>query len=443
MTQQKTIAFFPEASYGAALNCVGIAQQLRELGARPVFICHPGFSEVFAEYGFPEYRLADEVQGENTDWNDFISRHQEAFRQSPYAQLESYVRPTWDAIVDTALSVEQPLRQLLNRLKPDAIVLDNVVMFPAIANAGVPWIRIVSCAETEIPDANVPPYLSGLGMGDRADWSAFSQEYVRVTASAHKRFSSMMSEGGLKPPPQPLFLGASPHLNLLLAPEIIRYDRERPLDPDRFVFLDGCVRQEAAYQAPVFASCNDEPLVLTSFGSLGAMDVSTVQRMIGVFADLPYRFLVNVGHWRDAYTEVPDNVFVDSWFPQSSVVEQASLFIHHGGNNSFCEALYFGVPSIVMPYCWDGHDNARRAQETGVGRLLPRYDWQPADLSGAIRALLEDRAMQERLKANALQMQAHAGARLAAEKILDLAAAKPGQAARRKSAPKVLAQGGK
>ena len=58
MSQPKVIAFFPEASYGAALNCVGIAQELRRLGARPVFICHPGFRGVFSEYGFPEYQLA-------------------------------------------------------------------------------------------------------------------------------------------------------------------------------------------------------------------------------------------------------------------------------------------------------------------------------------------------------------------------------------------------
>ena len=59
MAPAKTIALFPEASYGAALNCVGIAQELRRLGHRPVFICHPGFSGVFAEYGFAEYQLTE------------------------------------------------------------------------------------------------------------------------------------------------------------------------------------------------------------------------------------------------------------------------------------------------------------------------------------------------------------------------------------------------
>ncbi len=419
MPNAKTIALFPEASYGAALNCVGIAQQLKQLGARPVFICHPGFSGVFSEYGFAEYPLAAGGDNTATDWTDFINRHQDAFRQTPFDQLTSYAGPTWDAIVDTAIDVEAPLSQLLQRLKPDGIVLDNVVMFPAIANAGVPWIRVVSCAETEIPDANVPPYLSGCSIEETAECAAFSEKYRKVTAPAHKRFAAFMQECGLKAPLAPEFLDPSPWLNLLLAPEIIRHARARALDPEHFVFLDGCVRHEADYQPPRFARCNDDPLVLTSFGSLGAMDVGMMKRMIEVFAGLPCRFLVNAGPWRDEYSDVPDNVFVDSWFPQPSVVRQSSLFIHHGGNNSFCEALYFGVPSLIMPYCWDGHDNATRAAETGVGRKLARYDWSPEDLSGAITGLLNDTAMRDRLRANALEMQAHSGARLAAERILE------------------------
>jgi len=423
MAAAKTIALFPEASYGAALNCVGIAQELRRLGAQPVFICHPGFSGVFAEYGFPEYQLDDTGSAGpagQTDWNDFIAKHQHAFKQDPFDQLSSYVGPTWDAIVETAIRAEAPLRQLLTRMKPDAIVLDNVVMFPAIANFGVPWIRIVSCAETELADPLVPPYLSGCGEHDHKGWKTFGDAYERVTAPAHRRFAAFLQDCGLKPPEAPSFLDPSPFLNLLLAPSIIRHQREIPLDPERFVFLDGCVRQETAWQPPRFASHNDQPLVLVSFGSLGAMDVEMMQRMIDVFATLPYRFLVNAGHWRDEYSHVPDNVFLDSWYPQPSVVDQAGLFIHHGGNNSFCEALYFGVPSIVMPYCWDGHDNARRAMETGVGTRLDRYRWTETQLADAVRDLLGDRAMNDRLKANSVIMKAENGTSVAASAILDV-----------------------
>jgi len=420
MAKQKIIALFPEASFGAALNCVGIAQELRRLGARPVFICQENFRGVFAEYGFAEYTLATDGNGE-ANWTDFINRHKDAFRQSPLDQISSYVAPTWDAIVDTAIRAEQPLRRLLAQIKPDAIVLDNVVMFPAISDAGVPWIRVVSCAETEIPDPNVPPYLSGCGGELAQPWQAFSARYLREVTPAHRRMNAFLADCGQKPFPAGEFLGPSPYLNLLLSPEIVRFERAEPLDPKTFAYLDGCVRGEAPYTPPIFAACNDRPLVLTSFGSLGAMDVEMMQRMIGVFAGLSFRFVVNVGPWRDQYGAVPDNVMVESWFPQPSLVAQSSVFIHHGGNNSFCEALYFGVPSLVMPYCWDGHDNATRAAETGVGRKLARYEWKDADLVTAIESLAGDAVMRRRLQANSDRMKKAAGATVAAQSILDLA----------------------
>ncbi|MBN9222850.1 MAG: glycosyltransferase [Mesorhizobium sp.] len=417
-----TIALFPEASFGAALNCVGIAQALRERGARPVFICHAGFSGVFADYGFQEYQLPTDEPLSDSErqsyWQAFVRRHLPHFRLSPIDQLETYVAPTWQAIVDTAVNAEAPLRQLLARLKPDAVVLDNVIMFPAIAAAGCPWVRVVSCAETELPDAEVPPYLSGLGADD-PQRAAFEARYLSASAPAHDRFNRFRADCGLAPLSKGLFLEASPDLNLLLTPSIVRRERAAPLDPRRFVYLEGCVRSEGPFEVPVFPR-NGGPLVYVSFGSLGAMDVGLIERMLSVFDKIPARFIVNVGGLRDAYRAVPDNVYLDAWFPQPSVVAKSDLFIHHGGNNSFCEALRFGVPSLIMPYCWDGHDNAQRAGETGVGDHIGRDGWTEGVLERAIVGLLADDAMRARLKDNAARMALKPGTEMAAQAILSL-----------------------
>ncbi|TGQ41868.1 MULTISPECIES: glycosyltransferase [unclassified Mesorhizobium] len=417
-----TIALFPEASFGAALNCVGIAQALRARGARPVFICHAGFSGVFADYGFQEYQLPTNDPLSDSErqsyWQAFVRRHLPHFRLSPVDQLETYVAPTWQAIVDTAAQAEAPLRQLLARLKPDAVVLDNVIMFPAIAGASCPWVRVVSCAETELPDAEVPPYLSGLAADDPGR-AAFEARYLAAVAPAHERFNRLRADSGLAPLPRGLFLEASPDLNLLLTPAIVRRERAEPLDPARFTYLEGCVRSEGPFEVPVFPR-NGGPLVYLSFGSLGAMDVGLIQCMLAVFDRLPARFIVNVGGLRDAYRAVPDNVYLGAWFPQPSVVAKSDLFIHHGGNNSFCEALRFGVPSLIMPYCWDGHDNARRAEETGVGNHIGRDGWTEGVLERAILGLLADDAMRARLKDSAAQMALKPGTDVAAEAILSL-----------------------
>ncbi|QJF50408.1 nucleotide disphospho-sugar-binding domain-containing protein [Roseobacter ponti] len=415
------IALFPEASFGSALNCVGIAQQLLLEGAEPVFLCHPGFNGVFAEYGFREYQLpATAAPGPQTDetWQDFVTAHVAHFNQDPMAQLSTYVAPTWEAIVDTAMQVEEGLGRLLKRIKPSGIVLDNVIMFPAVANAGVPWVRVVSCTETEIPDENVPPYLSGMTADDPAR-PQFEAAYLAATQAAHRRYNAFRRDCGLAALPQGQFLEASPRLNLLLAPSAIRHSRRSPLPAERFVFLEGCVRKEAQFDPPPLP-VNEGPMIYLSFGSLGAIDTGLISRMLRTFAEYPARFFVNVGAFLESYSKVPDNVFLGSWFPQPSIVSQADLFIHHGGNNSFCEAMFFGVPSLIMPYCWDGHDNATRAEQTGTGAHMHRDKWSPKALADRMTCLLADDVMLTRLRQISGTMQERPGTQQAARSIMNV-----------------------
>ena len=94
--------------------------------------------------------------------------------------------------------------------------------------------------------------------------------------------------------------------------------------------------------------------------------------------------------------------------------------IHHGGNNSFTECLYFGKPAIIMPYVWDGHDNATRVQETGHGLKVHRGDWTDASLWNAMETLLTDPAMKQKLAATSKHMQSRHGPTKAAKLLDDL-----------------------
>lgn len=427
MAARKTIAFFPEASFGAALNCVGIAQKVRDLGHDAVFLCDPGFAGTFEAYGFREYpvAMAPEMSDEELEkfWSGFIARHLPHFRLSPEEQLTTYAAACWEAIVDSAITAEAPLERQLAAIRPDAVCLDNVILFPAITRAGCPWVRIVSCAETEIPDPAVPPLMSGLGADERNRLAAFQQAYDDAVEPAHTRFNDFLRRLGHAPYPPGQFLEPSPVLNLLQYAEPLRFKRDNPLDPATFRYLEGCVRDEGPYEVPEFPIHNDKPLVYISFGSLGAADVALMERMMRLYATLPCRFLLNVGGYKDSYRDVPDNVHLDYWYPQPSVVAKTDLFVHHGGNNSVHEALYFGTPSIVMPYCWDGHDNARRIDDTGLGRHLDRYDWRDHEMIEAVEGLIGDRALNTRLDRIGDRIRAADGRGTAARLILQAAGA--------------------
>ena len=164
----------------------------------------------------------------------------------------------------------------------------------------------------------------------------------------------------------------------------------------------------------------DGERVYVSFGSLGCGDTPTLDRLIQALGKQPIRALVNVGGYVDSYQNVPDNVILDKWFPQPSVIPQVDAVIHHGGNNTFTECLYFGKPALIMPYVWDGHDNATRVQETGHGLKMHRANWTEDELAKAVQTLLTDQQMAAKLKASSQSMHKSPGPALAAERILSL-----------------------
>ncbi|MFO1037891.1 MAG: glycosyltransferase [Geminicoccaceae bacterium] len=420
----KKIAFFPEAAFGPALNSVGIAQACEALGHEAVFLTAPDLAGTYEGYGFEEHvvQMAPPMAAEEVAayWQNFINGHIPNFNKTPYEQIDTYVKDCWDAIVETAVWAQKDLPGVLDKVRPDLVCVDNVILFPAIKQHGKPWVRIISCSENEIPGPGIPPHLSGCGEHDHACFERYERRFNEVVGPIHERFNAFLAENGEAPYPIGQFFEASPYLNLLLYPEPVKFTRKEPLDPVRFQYLEGCVRQDKPFTMPAFKANADKPLVYVSFGSLGAGDTGTIGRLLQALGQAPVRVLANVGGYGEAYPSLPDNVVADAWFPQPSVIPQVDAVIHHGGNNTFTECLYFGKPAIIMPYVWDGHDNATRVQETGHGLKMHRANWTEEQLHAALQTVLTDEAMHERLRATSAHMQGRHGPTKAAQLLDDL-----------------------
>ena len=167
-----TIAFFPEGAYGPTNNCVGIGDVLRKRGHRVVFIVEESFAGALEAQGFEErlMRLApppEEPEVPGQFWKDFIRETAPVFRKPTIEQLGEFIAPTFQALIDGAVYVDDRLREIIDELEPDVIVEDNVVAFPALPACGRPWVRIVSCNPTEVRDPDVPPPFSGYPADDR------------------------------------------------------------------------------------------------------------------------------------------------------------------------------------------------------------------------------------------------------------------------------------
>ncbi len=420
----KKIVVFPEpGAIGPVMNLVGICQGLREFGHDCIFVLEPGLKGTVEQYGFEEHYLScmppmsEEEQAKY--WDDFMVRYMPTFRTSAYDQIGTYVKACWEAIIDTSMwSVKNGLDKVLAELKPDLIINDNVALYPATQQAGCPWIRMISCSENEIIDPSIPPHLSGCAENDLDAFKKYRDEFEQQIKPMHDEFNEFLKENNCEPLPFPEFVLPSPYLNLLLYPDPLRFKREKPLDPEKFIYLDGCVRQEATqYTVPEFKSNNDKPLIYLSYGTLGGADVDVIKRIIKLLSTEPYRVLVNVGDYIDEYDEIPDNVIINSWYQQVAVLPHVDLFIQHGGNNSFNESLYFGIPPLIMPFVWDGHDNAQRVNDTRHGIGMHRYEWSDEEFLNNINTLMTNDEIRNNVRNTGAYMQKQDGRARAAEAI--------------------------
>jgi MGT family glycosyltransferase len=425
-----TFLFMPESAYGPTNNCVGVGEILLRRGHRVVFAAEASWDGKLAALGFEEDLVqlsppepashgADDAAGEQDPgafWKEFIRDTAPEFRKPTVEQLETFMAPTWQALIDGARYCEPQLREIIARTGPDVIVEDNVVAFPALTTAGVPFVRMVSCNPLEVPGPNVPPAYSGLPAADRTEWSDFRKEYDRTHRALWADFDQWCVEQGAGRLPDLEFVPTSEHANLYVYPEVADYTDARPLGAT-WHRLDSSVRTtDRPVELPSSITRRPEgsALVYLSLGSLGSADVDLMRRLVSVLADTPHRYIVSKGPQAAEY-ELAPNMWGAEFLPQTTLLPMVDLVITHGGNNTTTEAFHHGKPMVVLPLFWDQYDNAQRVDETGFGVRLRTYAFDDAELTGAVDRLLGDAGLRERMAADAAVIRSRDGRTRAAD----------------------------
>ena len=384
----KTVVFFPEGAFGPTNNCVGIGEQLLARGHRVVFIIEESFAGTLAARGFEEalMRLGPPPEVEEAPgqfWKDFIRDTAPVFRTPTIEQLETFIQPTWQALLDGSRYVEPRLKEIFAEVQPDVIA----------------------------------PVFSGLPAADRSGWDAFRAEYERTHRTMWQDFDEWSQAQGAPSLDDLRFIHQSPDLNLYLYPEEADYRRAQPLGPT-WQRLGSCVRRPEvdSFEIPENLRDREGSLIYLSLGSLASADVPVMRRLVEVLADLPHRFIVSKGPQAELY-ELADNMWGEEFVPQPAILPLVDLVITHGGNNTTTECFHHGKPMIAMPVFWDQHDNAQRVDETGFGVRLDTYAFTEQQMRDAIDRLLADDGLKQRMADIARGLQASPGTVRAADLI--------------------------
>lgn len=171
---------------------------------------------------------------------------------------------------------------------------------------------------------------------------------------------------------------------------------------------------------------NDARITVLASASTGFLpQVEYYERITRAFESLPWRVILSIGRGLDPASEVSaqglahrsPNVVLNQRWPNFDVLEHASLFICQGGQGSVLEALYRGVPQLIMSPSQLHDLVSRRLQALGLGLHLDTATISPDQLREAAISLLEDAATLQRVKDAQAAMHADRAAQCAADLI--------------------------
>lgn len=86
--------------------------------------------------------------------------------------------------------------------------------------------------------------------------------------------------------------------------------------------------------------------------------------------------------------EWPENFMVQRNVPQLELLPFLDAVVCHGGHNTVCEALSFGLPLVVIPIAYDQSHVAGRVVRTGAGLRLNFNRFKAAHLKEAVYEIL-------------------------------------------------------
>ncbi len=205
-------------------------------------------------------------------------------------------------------------------------------------------------------------------------------------ADAGERLSSLWADHGRTLPP---YAGCytSPYLDIcppaVQSVSLSHIGAIQPLRPvpDTGRLPDG---------TPDYLRADGRPLVYLTFGTVHRPRL--LQPAVAAVAALPVRLLVALGPNGNPSElgDQPENVRIEAWVHQPSVLERCAVVVSHAGSGTFLGALSHGVPQLCLPQGADQFRNADGGTRAGAVLVLTPSQATPDAIQAAVARLLTE-----------------------------------------------------
>jgi UDP:flavonoid glycosyltransferase YjiC (YdhE family) len=166
-----------------------------------------------------------------------------------------------------------------------------------------------------------------------------------------------------------------------------------------------------------FLAEGDAPIVF-ALGSSAVLIAGDFWRHAAQAAQiLGRRAILLTGRTPDMQPDLPAGIRAFQYLPYSVVFPHAAAVVHQAGIGTLAQALSAGRPQLIVPVAFDQPDNAQRAQQLGVARVLPFKQATIERLVAHLQPLLTEACYMQRATAVAASLERENGAGRAADEI--------------------------
>ncbi|MFK4264755.1 macrolide family glycosyltransferase [Streptomyces milbemycinicus] len=287
-----------------------------------------------------------------------------------------------EGLAQTAVRLLPAVLTDLRRVRPDLIVHDNACLWGAVA-----------ARELKVPTAashTTFAFNRHVPSPTRGSWDLLAaaaarprsiQGYLRSRWELRRRFDTRglppVDVGSIRQP-----------LNLVYTSRAFQPAVEDFDESYRFVGPSiGARLVDPSFPADQLR----DPVLYASLGTVFNADPQLLRTFATSLAPLGGTVIVSTGQTDPAALgPLPANVLARRSVPQLEVLARAAIFVTHGGMNSANEALYAGVPLLVVPQGADQPIVARRVAELGAGLSIRTEDVTEDSVRALARRLLDD-----------------------------------------------------
>lgn len=299
------------------------------------------------------------------------------------------------------------MRQIIRDQQPDLLVVDHASA-PAIDaahEAGIPFVVLSGVLGHVMSAARGAPHFStsfpaAMNWHQRTVNRALPYWLRLNSRGMHKRFVQVRAACGIRSSFHEPFRD-----NLTIVTSCFGLELPRALPPRMHLTGPVFPRRPERIEANLAQWLDeaDQGVIYVSFGTLTALDTRQLTALADALSRTAARVLWSLPSADQAsLPSLANNIRIEPYVAQRAVLAHRAvkLAMIHGGSNSIQEALWEGVPLLVMPFFGDQHYNAARIADVGCGLRVDctaMNDRNVADKISQLTTRTQFRASAERL----------------------------------------------